>query len=156
MAGTQTKSLRLAEDLLVRALEEADRLGVSFNEFVIHALEQALGNEGDPAIAFLADLAEWIEATFDRRDFPADVTLRVFHHIRDDRLLRARYNELIRKDDGGTDFEALISVHRRIGRLVKRVLGAELSGRSVPLDPREHLIRSHALLVPGREFRNHD
>jgi len=151
MAETQIKSIRLSDDLLTRVLEEADRLGVSFNEFAVHALERALGNEGDESIVFMTDLAFWLEQNFNRHAFPEDVTLQVFHHIRDDRNLRARYRALIRNADGGTDPEKLTGMHRRIGRLVKRALDAEVFGRSLPLDPEEHLIRSHALLRPGKE-----
>ena len=74
----------------------------------------------------------------------------MFHRIRDFSHWRADYEQLIRGVDGDADYDALVALHRRIGRLVLRILNAEVVGRSDPLDPAEHLIKSHALLRPKR------
>ena len=149
MPDSHVKTIRVSQDLLERVNTTAGRLGISFNEFATHALEVALGNKGDENIGLLADLTQWVEGNFDRTAFPPDVTLLVFHHLRDDRKLRRKYDASIHDPSGRTNWDALISVHRRIGRMVKRVLAAEVFGRSLALDPKEHLIKAHALLRPS-------
>jgi hypothetical protein len=143
--------LRLPEELAERASREADSLGISFSDFVIHALDKALGGEGDSSILFLKNLAAWTEKTFDKSAFPEDVTLRVFHHVRDDAALKKEYDELVAGTDSEPSRVRITSLHRRVGLMVKRVLHAEVRGRSLPLDAREHLIQSHALLTPGEK-----
>lgn len=149
MSKDIAKCVRLPQELARRAENEAFRLGLSFSDYVLNALRQALGDGGDPAIDFLRRLAIWLEGEFDPHNFPPDVTLRVFHHIRDSAALRREYEALITRADGRRDWEAVAGLHRRIGLLVKVVLGAEVIGRSLPLDPGEHLVRTHSLLRPG-------
>jgi hypothetical protein len=74
----------------------------------------------------------------------------VFLHLRDSMDLRAEYDKLISDEEGNRSGIRVSSLHRRIGLMVKRVLHAEVKGRSLPLDFREHLIISHALLTPER------
>ena len=81
-----------------------------------------------------------------------DVTLEVFRHLRGDEALRARYLAAIDRGDGFADESLRSTLHRRIGKRVKAVLGAEVVGRSLPLDPAVELIRSFALLrAPGAD-----
>jgi hypothetical protein len=150
MDGTGIKTVRLPAELIERAQDEADALGVSFNEFTVYALGVALGGQpGDASMAFLKDVAAWVRMRFSKADFPPDVTLVVFHHIQEDGILWDRYLKVVSDETGERDSALVTSLHRRIGRMVKRVLGAEVFGRSLPLDPDEHLIQSHALLRPG-------
>jgi hypothetical protein len=71
----------------------------------------------------------------------------VFRHIRDAAGLRKLYDEAVNDDTGAPDRHRPWSVHRRMGRIVKRRLGAKVVGRSLPLDPSVELIESHALLA---------
>lgn len=150
MSDKCVKSVRIDRDLADRAATEADVLGVTFSELVAVSLKRTLGEEPEPGYVFAQEIAFWLRENYGTGDFPEDVTLRVFHRIRDFPQWRAEYQQLIRGIDGGVDYDALIALHRRIGRLVLRVLDAEVIGRSEPLDPEEHLIKSHALLRPKR------
>ena len=148
MSGKCVKSVRIDRGLAERAAAEADTLGITFSEFVAVSLKQSLGEEPEPECAFSRTIAAWLREDYGAGEFPEDITLRVFHRIRDFRSWRRSYQELIRGLDGEVDYDALIALHRRIGRLVLRVLNAEVVGRSEPLDPEEHIIKSHALLRP--------
>lgn len=148
MGKTCILTLRVPTELAENVDTEASRLGITVTDFMAYAARCVLGEPPDPAIRFLMELSKWIEATFDKQAFPSDVTLRVFHHIRDTEEFRGQYNVLIKNEHGARDPSAVTSLHRRIGRLVKRVLNAEVIARSVPLNPDEHLVTTHALLVP--------
>lgn len=150
MPSNTVKTLRMPRDLADRVGCETERLGITFTDFMLYATRRALGETGDMSFELLKELSAWVEYTFNKDNFPQDVTLRVFHHIRDTQELRGRYERLITRDSGDRDWDALSRLHRRIGRLVKRVLDAEVVARSLPLDPGEHLIKSHALLKPRK------
>ena len=154
MTEKTVRTLRISSDVAREVDDEADRLGITFTDFMVHAAQLALGRNGDPAIDFLKSLSRWIEKTYDKTFFPADVTLQVFHHIRDDAQFRHQYDALTTTETGEKDWDAVISLHRRIGRMVKRVLNARVVARSLPLDPEEHLIKTHALLAPRSSERN--
>lgn len=139
---------RIDRGLAERAGAEADVRAITFSEFVAFSLKQTLGEEMDPEYAFAREIAVWLRKNYSVEKFPEDVTLRVFHRIRDFPQWRGNYRELIRGTDGEADCDVRIALHRRIGRLVLRVLDAEVVGRSEALDPEEHIIKSHALLRP--------
>lgn len=143
---TISKTVRLPAEVVEAAEHWGDALGLSFTDVVEMALRDKLPDLGDsPAFTLLTAVRDWLE-TFDKQDFPQDVTLRVFQHIQDDPQLWQLY---LRATDDRSDSAKVGSVHRRIGKAVKLVLGAKVVGRSLPLDPDEHVIQSHALLVPG-------
>ncbi len=144
------KTVRVARDVLEAAQAKADELGVTLNDIIDAGLRKELGMKPNPKLQFLSDVAERLRADFpSKKAFPNDVTLRVFHAIRDDPGLRSSYEQLIGARGGGINEQAKEDIHRQIGKLVPRVLGAKVMGRSLPLDPAVHLIKTHALLAPG-------
>lgn len=143
---TQSKTIRLPVDVIQAAERWAEAQGLTFTDAVEIALRDAHGMTQAPTFALLSALRDHVSATYDPAAFPQDVTLRVFHYMRSRPPLWALYQAAT---DHGADPSAVGSVHRRIGKGVKHALGAQVVGRSLPLDPAEHVIKSHALLAPG-------
>jgi len=143
------KTVRLSAELAASVEKESAALGLTFNDYAAHALRLALTGKRDATIPFLKALAAWTRKRHAGQDFPQDVTLTVFHHIRDTRAVRRAYDRLTTDAAGRKDREAVWSLHRRIGLLVKRVLNAEVMGRSLPHDPAEHLVTTFSLLGPS-------
>jgi hypothetical protein len=146
--GGVSKTVRLPEDLLDAAEVRAEELGVTLTDVLIDALAKELSMPRDPSTALATEVSDVISAAFDPLAFPPDVTLQIFRRIRDDGRLRPLYDEAIRGPGGSASRPRRASVHRRIGRLVKRRLRGKVVGRSAPLDPSVELIESHALLEP--------
>lgn len=144
---TRQTSIRLPKEIAQRAEEFAGQTGMTLSEFIVHSMDLALGGKGDPSIAFMARARSWILTSY-TNDFPEDVTLRVFQHIRSDPDLYAAYQNCIESSDPQRAYEMRTSLHRRIGLMVKRLLNATVVGRSLPLDPSVNLITSCALLRP--------
>lgn len=147
--STASKTFRLPEDLVAAAEERAADIGITLTDLLADALAKELNMPRQPTTALSAEVSAMIMTTYDRRNFPMDVTLDVFRHIRDDAGLRKLYDDALDDGTGSPDRHRRWSVHRRIGRIVKRRLGAKVVGRSLPLDPAVELIESHALLAPG-------
>ncbi len=143
---TRLRSLRMPERLFDKATAEASRQGTTFNTFVVNAVRKALG-EDDGSVQLLDAVAKWLKAKYlPRKDFPLNVTLEVFHHIRDDRRLRKLYDSIVLDRHGDRNYDALVPLHKNIGLLVKTLLNAQVVGRSLPLEPEENLIKTYSLL----------
>jgi hypothetical protein len=140
-----TITARIPVSLIERAEVLANEAGMSLNDLLVHALDRELGGGGDPMIRLLAALRTWVRNTFEA-GFPVDVTLKTFQHLRADPVLWSAYEKCICDANGNLVPERRSGLHRRIGLLVKRVLKAEVVGRSLPLNVKEHLISSYALL----------
>jgi len=145
------KSVRLPDELAERISREADQLGVTFNALVVNALNESLGDGGDKSIDLLKELSSWLRQNYSPKSFPSNITFQTFQHIIREKRLRKQYDGIIHKGSGEKDFKALISLHRRIGRLVKTVLKADVNGRIIGLDPGKYLIKSYSKLVPGKK-----
>jgi hypothetical protein len=143
-----SKTFRLPDDVVAAAEERAAELGLTLTDLLADVLAKEFKMPRQPSTALSAEVSSLIASTFDPKHFPMDVTLEVFHRIRDDADLRRLYDQAISDDAGQPDRHRRWSVHRRIGRIVKRRLGAKVIGRSLPLDPSVDLIESHALLQP--------
>lgn len=143
-----TITFRTSTELAQEVQDRADELGVTASDVIADAVCRYLGRSPLTKLQLVIALAALIDKNFDKKSFPADVTLKVFKFILEDPKLRRLYDEAIRGPDGVPDAEKRAVVHREIGRMVKRRLNAKVTGRSVPLDPKEHLIESHALLAP--------
>lgn len=141
-------AMRLPADVVAGVKEQADRRGLNFNEGVVFCIRGFLQLPQDPAIPLLDALSTWVESTFDKHNFPEDVTLQTFRHVRDTASLRAMYDTAIRDAAGNIDKGTLGKLHRRIGALVRHILDARVAGRSVEYDPAIELIKTHALLRP--------
>ncbi len=143
---TRLRSLRMPERLFDKAAAEASRQGVAFNTFVVNAVRKALG-EDDGSVQLLDAVAKWLKAKYPPlKAFPLNVTLEVFHHIRDDKKLRTLYDGIVLDRKGDKNYDALVPLHKNIGLLVKTLLNAKVIGRSLPLDPEENLIKTYSLL----------
>jgi len=148
MSQTKLRSIRLPSDL-AQSLEQASQAaGMSCNAFVVAMLRAHL-EQFSAEQAWLAEVRTWLLATYRPSDFPPEATRLVFHHIRDTPALRTGYEALIRDATGAVDAQRRADLHKEIGRMVKQSLQARVIGRVVDLDPRVHLIRTHALLGPG-------
>lgn len=82
------------------------------------------------------------------RAFPPDITLAVFRYVRRDAYLWALYEAATADADGNPVDAHRSALNRRIGKVVKRTLGARVVGRSKVLDPDQAPIGSFALLAP--------
>jgi len=150
MTNAVNKTVRLRHDVVDAATARADELGITFTNLVESALRHFLDLGGNAPFELLEKVRDHLIALYpDRRGFPRDVTLEVFRAIRDDQDLWRLYVAATRDPDGEIETSARDSLHRRIGRTVKVVLGARVVGRSLLLDPEVELISSHALLEPG-------
>ncbi|MHB9108568.1 MAG: hypothetical protein ACYDCO_16045 [Armatimonadota bacterium] len=99
----------------------------------------------------LEDIERWVTTKFNRRDFPADVILLAFRHVRDTPALRARYDDLIRDEQYRINEQTRRALHCRIAKCVRQALGAMVIGRSGKLDPTEELLKTYLILRPGTE-----
>jgi acetylornithine deacetylase/succinyl-diaminopimelate desuccinylase-like protein len=144
-----TKTIRLPVGLVRLAEARAAELGLAFNDIVEKAMTTHFDLPHNPSFDVLEAVRDHLQSQYpDRRGFPQDVTLEVFHHIQADEHLRSLYDAATTDEDGQAVDSLRGSLHRRIGRSVKAVLGAKVVGRSLPLDPEKDLISSHALLEP--------
>jgi hypothetical protein len=149
-ANDVVMTVRLPREVVDAAEAKAGELGVTLGDLIDAGLRRELGMKPNPKLQFLLDVAERLRADVpNRKSFRSDVTLQVFHAIRDDASLRSSYDQLISGPDGTINDRAKEDIHRKVGKLVPRVLGAKVMGRSLPLDPAVHLIKTHALLAPG-------
>jgi hypothetical protein len=96
----------------------------------------------------MTDLKQWVEKKWKCKSFPQNVTLQVFRQIRSDKTLFKKYQKAIANSERQPDDQKQAQVNRRIGKMVKRVLKAKVIGRSLPLNRKEELIETHALLEP--------
>ncbi len=119
---------------------------MSFNDFAIYALNAQLGDIDDKSMVLLEKLAKWVLDNNTKNKFDDDITLQVFHHLRDTAELRSVYDNIVYPDQGKKDVDAMISLHRRIGRMVISVLDAKVKSRSKPINPEIHLIRTFSYL----------
>lgn len=144
---TVNKTVRLTEAMVDAAERWGSALGLTFADVVELALIRHLGLDDDPSFELVVAVRDYLLEKYpDRLGFPQDVTLEVFKHIRDDRELRALYAQAVAA--GPDKDQAVASLHRRLGKAVKLVLNATVVGRSLPLDPEQFLITTHALLIP--------
>ncbi len=144
------RSVRLPPEVMAAAEVKASELGLTFNDVVEVALRRMLDMKTDAKTELMIEIAQRLRDRFPRRTgFPNHVTRDVFHDIRDDEDLKKLYDEAIRGEDGTVDENKKGTVHKQVGHLVRRVLGAKVVGRSLPLDPEVDLIGSHALLEPS-------
>ena len=143
---TRLCSLRLPQDLFLKADKEAVRQGIAFNTFVANAIRNAVGEE-DKAAKLLDEVAKWVKTKYLNKEFPDDVTLKAFHHIRDDKKLRKLYDKIVTDSTGGKNYDKLVPLHKGIGLLIKTLLNAKVKGRSLPLNPEENLIKTYSILT---------
>lgn len=149
-AALTTKTIRLPSALVDATEARADEIGLTFSDVVEDALTAHLGLPRNASFEVLEDVRAFLLDRYPQRTgFPRDVTLEVFLHLRDEPDARRRYRSALSGGTGGSDESLRASLHRRVGKAVKQVLGARVVGRSLPLDPDEVLIQSHALLEPG-------
>jgi hypothetical protein len=142
--STSTKTIRLPSEVVTAVVQRAEELGLTFTHIVEVALRDHLSLDDDPAYKLVLNIRDHLRHSYDD-DFPQDVTLRVFQRIKSNQEWAALYERAL----SGNDREkVLVALHRRIGKAVRLILGAEVIGRSLPLDPAKYLIKSHALLVP--------
>ncbi len=144
--STATKTIRLPSEVVTAAVHRAEELGLTFTHIVEVALREHLGLDDDPAYKLVLDIRDYLRESY-TDDFPQDVTLRVFHRIQSNEEWAALYLRALEGDDRD---RLLAALHRRIGKAVRLILGAKVIGRSLPLDPVENLIKSHALLAPEK------
>jgi hypothetical protein len=141
MANTSIKSLRIPNALYEEIQSEAKSIGFTTNNYIISILNSR--HIGGDAIGakFYKKISKWILNNYSKDNFPPDITLKVFHHIKNDSETYNNYKEIVSKSK-----DAKISLHRKIGIMVKDILGAKVTGRSVPLDPEENLIKTYSFL----------
>ena len=144
------KSVRLPKALVDAVEQRAEVLGLTFADLVEAGLRQEVGMKPNPRTQLLKDLALLVMGLYPKRTgFPPEVTLLIVRAMRADSALVGMYDVAIRNAKGRVDEGLKAVLHRQIGQMVKRVLGATVIGRSNPLDPAVELIKTHALLVPG-------
>jgi len=147
MSTKVLKSIRLPAGLIDRANERAELLGVSFSDVVTDTLATGLGFPRDPLVALLSELGSVVFTWF-QGDFPPDVTRRVFLEIQSAPLLKELYDEAIAGEGGRPDDHRRNSVHREVGKLMRRLLHADPDGRALCPPGERELIQSYALLKP--------
>ena len=138
MEPSVTKTVRIPGDIIQRM----ENFGLPHNDIIVQALREFFNMPPEPSVEFMKKVCKWVEDTFEGKPFEEDVTLKVFRHIQSDKTLFAAYKKLT-----GTQ-EAKEVLHRRLGKMVKQALKAEVVGRSLPLDPEKELIKTYALLRP--------
>ena len=149
MPGMTMKSLRLEDSIVEKINLKCNDIGMSFNDYVLYAINVQLGIEDDNSMDLLQLLAKWIRENYKEDSFPDNITLQTFHHLRDTKELKKIYDKIVITKKGKKNDVARISLHRRIGRMVKTILKAKVKGRSIPLDQSEHLIQTFSFLEPN-------
>lgn len=141
---TVVKTVRIPEELFREVENSAKKQGSNFNDTVVTALRRYLGLPSEDGTLFIQKVFNWVVQTYRQDDFPEDVTRQVFQHIQKDPELLVEYHQVTRRRE---DKE---TINRKIGKMVKQTLNAEVIGRSLPLPRGEELITSYALLRPGK------
>ena len=149
MDAQVVKSVRLPRQVVEATERKAVSLGLTFADVVEAGLRKEIGMDINPRTDMLKQVASWLTTQFPNKDnYPQDVTLSVFRQIRADKAILEVYKAAITDPSGQKSDDLRWTLHRQIGQCVRRVLGARVIGRSVELDPKVELIKTHALLVP--------
>lgn len=146
------KSVRLPADLATEAERLARELGLTFSDLVEAGLRRQIGWRPNSTVELLAACAESLRDRYPQgRSFPQDVTRELFREVQTVKRLRGLYDAAVAGPDGKIS-EALRDVlHRRVGKMVKAVLDAEVIGRSLAINAAGELIKTHALLSAKRK-----
>lgn len=150
MQESIARSVRLPLALVETLESRAAAMGLTFNDLVADILLKEVGAERNPATVLLVELRSWLHDHYKMHNFPQDVTLQLFRAIRGDRELLRLYQAAIKDEAGKRDEHRKAALHRRIGKMVKMQLDAEVVGRSPLLDREVELIESYAFLKPTR------
>jgi hypothetical protein len=154
MERSSVRTVRIPLHIAGAVERRAAECSVTFNDIVVRALQRFLRLPRHPRTELMERLSAWVARSFDPADFGEDVTLQVVRHLRANLPLRLLYQEAVSDARGRRDGRAKAGLHRRIGKMVKNVLGAVVAGRSGPLDPEVELIGSYSLLRPRRRERS--
>lgn len=143
------KTIRLPRPIVDATETKAAELGLTFADVVEALLRKETQMEPNPKTNMLLKVASLLVELYPNKDdYPRDVTLQVFRAIRADDALLKIYRAAITDPSGSESDNLKATLHRQIGLCVRRVLGAKVIGRSVELDPKIELIKTHALLEP--------
>ena len=140
--------VHLPDHLAQHAAEEAERLGISFDDLIVVAVHDFTEQPTDRKVRLLTEVAAYVDRHFSPESFPPDVTLRVFHHVRGDERLRLLYDAETHDLYGHIDGFARASLNHAISATVASRLEAEVIGHLEPLDPDADLAETCALLRP--------
>lgn len=150
MGEIQVLSVRLPVEVLEVLTEKAAPRAVS--EYAAELLAKAAGAAlSGPAKAhrdFKNQVLQWVGENFDSKRFPRDAIHKAFIHAASNARLRRLHDTAICGEDGQPDRYRKATLHRQTGQGIRRVLGAEVDGRSAPLDG-SAFIESFTYLVPG-------
>ena len=80
--------VHLPDHLAQHAAQEAERLRISLDDLIVVAIHDFTEQPSERRARLLAEVAAYVERHFSPENFPSNVTLRVFHHIRGDERLR--------------------------------------------------------------------
>src|ERR1700680_4580139 len=127
--------VHLPDHLAQHAAQEAERLRISLDDLIVVAIHDFTEQPSERRARLLAEVAAYVERHFSPENFPSNVTLRVFHHIRGDERLRMLYDAEIHDLYGHMDGFARASLNHAIGATVASRLEAEVIGHLEPLDP---------------------
>jgi len=143
------KSIKLPRELVDAVEHRANELGLTFADVLEAGLRKEVNMPTNPRTDLLTQVGQWLLEQYpDKKGFPAEVTLTVFRKIKADSSFWTVYEAAITNSSGEEDESLRWTLHRQIGQAVRRVLDAQVIGRSVELDPEVELIKTHALLVP--------
>mgnify|MGYP000468797583 CR=1 FL=1 len=150
MTNQRIKSVRLPIEIIEAVEYEARQRGVTFTDVVESGLRKELNLAPNPTVALLIALKQLIEHDYPNKSrFPQDITRRIFLKLRDEPELRALYDAAIACDDP-ENLEHKRNLHRQLGLHIKRIFGAKVLRKTVPVKAPDELIRVYSLLVPAR------
>lgn len=141
-------TMRLPGDLMTHLKNEADKAALTVTETTTIALQSHFGMPVDPKLSLLKKIAEHTRGKY-LNEFPEDVILRVFQDIAGTPSLKKLYDVILEGENDKQVSEQRQQLHQQIAKTIKRVLGAEVSSRSVQLTG-DNLIRSYSNLVPKK------
>jgi uncharacterized protein (DUF2267 family) len=143
------RSVRIPQELIDRAQQEARQQGCTLSEVVVEALHRHLGTLRPPLRELLDTVRDMVRSMYPQGDFPPDVTRRVFLDIGSTRALRQLYERCVQGESGVVDRQRAGVVNRAVARTVRRALNANVDTRVGTTDPDEY-IGIYTLLTPGK------
>lgn len=138
---TVVKTVRIPTELCQQVESWAKKTGSNFNDTVITALRAHIGLPSEAGVLFIHRIFDWVVKTYKKSEFPENVTHKAFQHIQNTPELLKEYQQITMQRENKE------IINRRIGKMVKQALDAEVVGRSLPLG-KEELITTYALLRP--------
>ena len=144
------KNINISSLVSKEIQNRADKLGLTFSDVAEALMRESLRIEPDPSYVLLNAVSKWLLDKHSQKNFPADITFRVFQEIQQNREWIRLYDLATNLDTAAQkrDHKKKSSLNRKLGLAIKRTLDAKVQARVTLLD-KSSLIQAYSSLLPS-------